>query len=232
MPRSSAPHREIERKGPAFERRAFLAARDRTWRAVERIAECIHPGMLEEDAYEAALAVLADLGSAKNWHRPWVRFGSNTLKAYGILSDKGKRLGERDIFFVDIGPVWDGYEGDAGATFVTGRDEEMLRCQADVQRIFDAVKSRWLDSRDSGRELYRFAARLAQENGWQLNWRSAGHRLCDFPHALYHKGGLSEVGFAPAPEAWVLEIQIRHPLLSFGAFHEDLLLEDREAAAG
>jgi len=31
----------------------------------------------------------------------------------------------------------------------------------------------------------------------------------------------------PASGLWVLEIQLRHPTRPFGAFFEDLLLEDR-----
>lgn len=221
--RPAVTDRKVERHGPGFDRAGLLAARTRTWEAVDRIAGAVRVGMLEEDAYAAALAVLKGMGSDKNWHRPWIRFGSNTLKPYGVLSERGRRLAERDIFFIDIGPVWDGYEGDAGATFVTGDNEEMTRCRADAKRLFDAVQERWLKRGDSGKDLYGFADRTAKELGWRLNWRANGHRLSDFPHAIRHRGGLSDIGFEPGPDAWVLEIQIRHPNKAFGAFYENLL---------
>ena len=43
-------------------------------------------------------------------------------------SDGDQRLAEDDIFFVDRGVVWDGHEGDAGATFTDGNDAEMKAC--------------------------------------------------------------------------------------------------------
>ena len=39
-------------------------------------------------------------------------------------SEPGVVLGEHDIFFLDIGPVYGGTEGDAGDTFVFGDDAE------------------------------------------------------------------------------------------------------------
>ncbi len=223
--------RQVEKTGPGFNREVLMAARATTWRAVERIAQAIHVGMLEEDAYEAARTILNGMGSAKNWHRPWIRFGVNTLKPYGVLSTRGAHLKEEDIFFIDIGPVWGGYEGDAGSTFVTGFDKEMKRCQADVKTIFNAVKERWCREHETGKGLYDFAVRKTEELGWRLNLRANGHRLSDFPHAIYFKGGLAEVGFAPSPDAWMLEIQICHPDNPFGAFYEDLLIHENYKSA-
>jgi len=214
----------IEKAGVSFNQEGMRSAREKTWEAVRRIAASIKSGMLEEDAYELSRKILEEMGSSKNWHRPWVRFGSNTLKPYGVLSQRGTRLGETDIFFIDIGPVWNGFEGDAGATFVTGDDPDMRRCLADARRIYDAVKDRWEMKRESGQALYVFAQEETRRRGWELNLAGAGgHRLSDFPHALHYKGKLSGVDFAPSPYVWVLEIQIRHPERPFGAFYEDLL---------
>src|SRR5580698_3088183 len=110
----------IEKTGPGFDPESLIAARDKTMQAVQAIARRMSVGMVEEDAYEAAKDILGSLGSEKGWHRPWIRFGANTLKPYGVLSAPGTRLGADDIFFVDIGPVWSGHEGDGGDTFVTG----------------------------------------------------------------------------------------------------------------
>ena len=40
-------------------------------------------------------------------------------------------------------------------------------------------------------------------------------------------GPLADVSFRPSPNLWVLEIAIAHPDGTFGAFYEDLLLEDQ-----
>lgn len=50
-----------------------------------------------------------------------------------------------------------------------------------------------------------------------------GHRLGDFPHAVYFKGKLGEIDIIPKEKLWVLEILIRHPRKNFGAFFEDLI---------
>jgi methionyl aminopeptidase len=42
---------------------------------------------------------------------------------------------------------------------------------------------------------------------------------------------LAEVEFRPNPNLWVLEIAIAHPERKFGAFYEDLLLEDQSFPA-
>jgi hypothetical protein len=58
----------------------------------------------------------------------------------------------------------------------------------------------------------------------------SGHRLSEFPHAAHHKGALADAPFTPSPGLWMLEIQLRHPTRPFGAFYEDLLLDDSDDA--
>ena len=60
----------------------------------------------------------------------------------------------------------------------------------------------------------------------------SGHRLSDYPHSAHYDGPLAEVGFTPSPNLWVLEIAIAHPDKTFGAFYEDLLLEDQSFPGG
>src|SRR5262249_50678598 len=131
---------EIEKTAADFSVDKLMDARKHTLAAMGELAAKIKPGMLEEDAYELAKAHLAERGAEKNWHRPYVRFGRNTLKKYGEPSEPGVRLGEDDIFFLDIGPVFGGYEGDTGDTYVTGKDPEMARCVTDARKIFGIVR--------------------------------------------------------------------------------------------
>lgn len=188
----------IEKTGPTFVESAILRARAKSWEALELIASRISPGLTEEDGLRIANDTLAELGSSKKWHRTYVRFGRNTLRQYGSVSDTGVTLQKNDLFFVDIGPVWDGFEGDAGKTFVVGDDSEHLRCAADSQSIYEGVRDHWAAGCESGRALYDFAVARARERGWELNLEEAnGHRLSDFPHALYFKGGISDLNFTP-----------------------------------
>ncbi|MBD2001086.1 M24 family metallopeptidase [Leptolyngbya sp. FACHB-541] len=202
----------------------FLAARAKTWEAINRISERIYVGMLEEEANEIVKTTLQEMGTRQGWHKPYVHFGLNTTKTLFETPEPGVKLGENDIYFIDIAPVWNGYEGDAGHTFVTGSNPELKRCALDTKRIFGLVADKWRTESTSGQALYEFAAQIARELGWILNLRMDGHRLADFPHTAYHAGKLSAVPFHPSPNLWVLEIQIRHPDKSFGGFYEDILM--------
>ena len=214
----------LEQTKAGFEIEKLFAMRVKTLEAVNRIAEQVHVGMLEEDANKIAIATLQAMGTRQGWHKPFVRFGPNTVKTFGADSDPGIQLGEDDIYFIDIGPVWEGYEGDAGNTFVTGTNPDLQRCATDAKRIFDAVADKWKTEQSTGQALYQFAEQTAKDLGWELNLDLSGHRLGDFPHEAYYKGSLAEIPFHPSPKLWVLEIQIRHPEKPFGAFYEDLLM--------
>ena len=222
----------IEGTGSAFEIEGFMAVRARTRKAVHMIAEQIAPGMAEEQAKEIARTTLSELGMRRGWHHIIVRCGSNTTKDFMERSEPGVVLRDSDIFFVDIGPVFGDFEGDAGDTFVFGDDRLYLRAKHDVREIWDIVRAKWLDDQLTGVELYDFAVATTEDRGWRLNMDLSGHRLSDYPHAAHYDGPLAEVDFRPSPNLWVLEIAIAHPDMTFGAFYEDLLLEDQSLPEG
>jgi Xaa-Pro aminopeptidase len=217
---------DLEAVGPEFSEEKMLFVRERTRNAIHEIAARVKPGMVEEDAVEMAKDLLADLGMLKGWHDVYVRFGPNTLKTFGADSDPGVVLGENDIFFIDIGPVWKDWEGDGGDTFIVGEQPEMARCAADARALFHKVRGKWAAEKVSGKALYEFAIAEAAAMGWELNMDLSGHRLSDFPHEAIYPGPLAEVDFKPKPLLWVLEIHIRDPQMKFGAFFEDMLLAD------
>jgi methionine aminopeptidase len=216
----------IERVGDGFAMQRMLEVRQLTRSVIHEIAAAVEPGMIEEDAVKLARRILASKKMLRSWHGIFVRFGRNTTKTVNAPSDPGVVLGESDIFLIDIGPVVDQIEGDGGDTFVVGTDPEHLRCAADARALFHRVRHNWLAKHATGRRLYEFAAQQAREMGWDLNMDWSGHRISDFPHAAYYSGLLADIDFCPSPSLWVLEIHIRHPSKPFGAFFEDLLLDD------
>ena len=216
----------LERVGARYEVEGMLEARARTREAIRDIAARIEPGMLEEEAMELTRTMLKQRGLLRGWHGIHVRFGANTLKPFGAPSEPRTVLRPDDLFFIDIGPVWQHWEGDGGDTFVVGNDPDMHRIARDVKVVFDRTAARWRDERLSGAHLYRCAQAEAHALGWELNLDMSGHRLSDFPHSAWHRGPLAEVEFEPSPGLWVLEIQIRHTSRELGAFYEDLLLKD------
>jgi Xaa-Pro aminopeptidase len=218
---------ELEATGEKFSLDLLMDMRARTRKAVGLIAAQVEVGMVEEDAKAMARGILEGLGMRRGWHHIIVRFGPNTTKDFMERSKKGVVLGADDIFFVDIGPVYGDTEGDAGDTFVVGSDPEHHRAKREVRIIWDLVRNKWFTEGTTGRDLYDFATETAEGLGWRLNLDLSGHRLSDYPHSAHYDGPLAEVEFRPSPNLWVLEIAIAHPDGTFGAFYEDLLLEDQ-----
>ncbi len=182
--------------------------------------------MTQGQASVLATHVLHELGLRRVWHDTVVRFGENTAKTSGEGGGAANVLGDDDIFFIDVGPVWDGHEADAGDSFVVGNDPEMAACAEAARWLWCEVHERWRRDRPSGRALYRFAARRAEDLGWRLNADVNGHRVCAVPRAIHEAGALAEFGLCPSAGLWVLAIQIEHPERPFGALFKDLLIAD------
>lgn len=209
--------------GPAYDKLMMVETRRRTFDAIRRIGDLIRPGMTEEEGIALTRQVLREDGLLRGWHGINLRFGVNTICTFRDKSVPGTVLGEDDIFFIDIGPVWRDWEGDGGDTFTTGADPEMNLIRRDVKEVFDAVAARWQGDRLTGEALYRVAVTEAERRGWQLNLEMTGHRISEFPHKAHYDGALIEQRFVPSSDLWILEIQLRHPTRPFGAFYEDLL---------
>jgi Xaa-Pro aminopeptidase len=203
----------------------MLEARRLAHAAVRDIALQVTPGMLEEEGLELARRTLRARGFERDWVEPCLRFGVNTLKKYAEPSEPGVTLGRDDVWFIDVGPLWHGWECDVAETFAVGDDPERHRLVRDIHEIYDRTCRHWREARATGTELYRFAADEAALRGWQLDLDMCGHRLGRFPHAEHYDGSLAEIPFTPSPGMWMLELQIRHPDKPYGAFVEDLLID-------
>jgi Xaa-Pro aminopeptidase len=216
-----------ERVKADFSRDGLLHAREMTWAALERIAASIEPGMLEDEATLTAFDITKAMGSPTIWHKPLIRFGRNTLCTFSEKSEPGVRLGENDIFFIDLGPVWEHhgirYEGDAGITGFVGQDPDHQAATQAVREIFEAARVEWKQGGRSGKALYDWMDDESRRRGWRLQLKTDGHRISDFPHKLYCSRGIAELDYSPSPDIWVLEVQIKHPDREFGAFYEDIL---------
>jgi Xaa-Pro aminopeptidase len=210
---------DYEATGPNYAAEKLLDVRERVHQAIAAISAQVAPGMAEEDAVAMARGILGEMGMRKGWHRVIVRFGPNTTKDFMADSEPGVVLGEQDIFFLDIGPVYGDTEGDAGQTFVFGDDAEHHKAARDVRALWDDVREQWFTAGLTGPALYEYAVKRAEELGW------------DFPHEAHYDGSLADADIRPNPNLWVLEMAIRHPTRQFGAFYEDLLLEDQSFAS-
>jgi len=216
------PRREAV--GETFSLPAMVKARDLTFEAVRRIAAQIRPGVTEGRGDQIAQEVLEAMGMDRLWHRNVVRFGAGTIETFHADFQPDYVLQPNDIFFVDLGAVFDGHEGDAGDTFVVGDDAEMHACAQACRDLWHEVAAHWRDDGVTGDALYQFAKTRAEAMGWTLNWEVKGHRVSDFPHAIYKAGTLGDFDGVPISGLWILEIQIAHPTRKIGAFYEDLLI--------
>lgn len=89
---------------------------------------------------------------------------------------------------------------------------------AGARQVFRRAREDWLRGL-TGAALYDRAEAYARDYGCELVREVPGHRVADFPHALYGKHQLAQ-----ADSIWVLEIQVRDRALPIGAFYEDVLL--------
>jgi Xaa-Pro aminopeptidase len=217
------PSVTAEHTGARYDASQMLAARERSWAALRDIAAHIVPGMSEPEAITMAGERLQAAGMQRIWHPSIIRFGANTLKTFRQRSAPDTVLGENDIFFVDLGPVFEGHEGDVGDTFVVGDDSIMHACAAAARELFRRGEARWREG-VTGVALYDYVSAEAEALGWRLNHATKGHRVGDYPHAVHKAGNLGDFDAAPVPGLWILEIQIAHPVLPIGAFYEDLLM--------
>ncbi|UPG94623.1 M24 family metallopeptidase [Luteibacter aegosomatissinici] len=217
------PNATAENTGTSFSTARMLEARERSWAALHDIAAHIVPGMTEPEAVAVAGERLNAAGMQRIWHPSIIRFGANTLKTFRQRSAPDTVLAQNDIFFVDLGPVFEGHEGDVGDTFVVGDDSIMHACVEAARELFRRGEARWREG-VTGVALYDYVATQAESLGWRLNHETKGHRVGDYPHAVHKAGNLGDFDATPVPGLWILEIQIAHPELPIGAFYEDLLM--------
>lgn len=214
----------LEQVGEKFSEHEMDHCQEKSWQLLHALAEKIKPGMSEEEAHVISNELFASFQSEKKWHPSKIRFGKNTVKTFREVSDPTIRLQENDIFFLDLGPIFNGHEGDVGKTFVLGKLPAAEKLIAVGEEIFGKVRNRWKETGESGAQLYAYASGLAKEYGYELSLTSgSGHRISDFPHAIYHKGALREFEHTPQAYRWILEIQLRDHANQIGTFFEDIL---------
>lgn len=212
----------IQNVGSGFNLDTYLKARKTTISIVSQVASEMKVGMNFQDGLDLIKAISHSKGITKFWHPSKFRIGPDTLNVFREKSDPDIRLKSDDLFFIDIGPVIHGHEADYGQTFsLTLSPHEKLKLAA--KSIFDAAKDKWKSEKLTGKELYQFAEEESKKRSFELNLGMTGHRLGDFPHAVFYKGNLSSFEKEPIPNLWVLEILIKDPSKNRGAFFEDII---------
>src|ERR1700689_541463 len=96
----------------------------------------IRPG-ITENSLNAEIYALAQAmyGITTYWHKRIVRAGRNTLLPYDE-NPPDLTIGEDDILFLDLGPVFKQWEADFGRTFVVGSDPFKHKLRQDIGEAF------------------------------------------------------------------------------------------------
>jgi Xaa-Pro dipeptidase len=215
--------------------RAAEVQAEQLFAAIEA-AEIVAPGVSESEASRRIHELAGEMfGGPVWWHRRVVRAGANTLCPY-YDHPPDLVLGDDDIAFVDLGPVFDGWEADFGKTYVLGDDPDKLRLSRDVVTAFRRGRAYFEQQSDcTGTQLFAFMDRTARELGWQLGSEMSGHLIGSFPHAkipgekvhnyIHPENPAPLRGHYPdgTPRHWILEAHLVDRERGFGGFFEALL---------
>lgn len=187
---------------------------------------------LNQEIYDLAKEMF---GISTYWHKRIVRAGANTLLPYAE-NPPDHTIGDDDILFLDLGPVFEAYEADFGRTFVLGSDPVKLKMRDDVAKAF-ADGKRYFEERPdiTAGELYAHAVSLAEKYRWEFGGPIAGHLIGQFPHEkiaddkvtlyVHPKSNLRmrSVDANGRLRHWILEIHFVDRQRGIGGFFEELL---------
>lgn len=221
------------------ERRAALEAAEARAMALFAAIEqggLIAAGRSESDVEEDIRDLAARaFGVEKHWHRRIVRSGPNSITTAGDHPPV-RVIEADDIVYLDLGPVFEGWEADIGKSYALGTDPRKAALVAELPRQFDRLQAHFRAHPDiTGAGLYDFAVRSAQDAGWRFGGKIAGHIVSEFAHTqIPGAKGLTRI--APAntdpmsnPDGngrarhWIGEIHLVDPSGQFGGFYERLL---------
>jgi len=196
----------------------------------------IRAGLTESQLNQKIYDLAKELyGISTYWHKRIVRAGANTLLPYAD-NPPDRTIGEDDILFLDLGPVFEEYEADFGRTFVIGSDPIKLKIRDDVVQAFADGKQYFKENPDiTADQLYAYAVSLAGKYGWEFGGPIAGHLIGQFPHERIAEDKVSlyvhprsNLRMRSTDEKgqlrhWILEIHFVDRARQIGAFFEELL---------
>jgi Xaa-Pro dipeptidase len=224
---------------PDSERRAALeAAEERAlqmFTAIEQ-AGLVRAGVSERVVEDEIKALaLKQFGVTAHWHRRIVRSGPNSITTAGDHPPM-RDIAADDIVYLDLGPVFEGWEADIGRSYALGDHPRKHALVAELPRQFEVVQAHFRSNPDiTGAALYDFAVTSAQAAGWTFGGKIAGHIVSEFSHSQI-PGGKRLTYIAPPndepmsnpdgngqPRHWIGEIHLVETDGSFGGFYERLL---------
>jgi Xaa-Pro aminopeptidase len=218
--------------------KGLLEAQQKARQLLKQIEErrLLTIGLTEKELTERIYDLALDLfGTKKHWHKRIVRTGANSVFSFHE-NPPDLTLQENDLVYLDLGPVFDEFEGDIGKTYLLGSDPQKMKLLEDLERIWGEAKICYLNRPSmTGAELWVQVLKLTEEAGWAYGSQIAGHIIGEFSHKQRY-GDLPEHRInqfnlmpmnSPAQDGskrhWILELHLVDPGQQYGAFFEDLL---------
>ena len=196
----------------------------------------IVPGKSEQELTAEIINLARDhFDIDRYWHKNIVRTGPNTLHPYNG-NPPDLVIQKDDIVFVDLGPIFQGWEADLGRTYVVGNDPLKLKLKRDVEAAWLEARA-WYTEQDSltGAAYFAYIVELAKRYGWEFGGEIAGHIVGHFPHEQLEPG---DWGLDIHPDNhidilqpdkqgnirdWILEIHFVDKVNNIGGYIEQLL---------
>jgi len=196
----------------------------------------LEPGILESEASRRIHELAGDaFGGPKWWHRRVVRAGANTVHPYQE-HPPDRMIEADDIVFVDLGPVFEGWEADFGRTWVLGDDPRKRALRDAVVELYERGRAFAADRPElTAAGLHAFVVGTAHELGYEFGNYHCGHLVGEFPHgkipgekihSYLHpdnptplEGTLDD----GTPLTWILESHLVDQEIDRGGFVEGLL---------
>ncbi len=197
----------------------------------------VHVGASEQEVNEQIFELAKkEFGVTKHWHKRIVRAGINSVLT-SKANPENRIIEMNDLVYVDLGPVFEEFEGDIGKTYLMGSDAKKQKLINDLERIFVLGKSHYLSDPDqTGAALYDFVVRQCEEADWNFGNEIAGHIVSEFAHIQIYGNvpenriwkqntvPMSAPGSDGKTRYWILEIHLVDKEGQYGGFFEDILL--------
>lgn len=195
---------------------------------------------LSDEIYQLAHEMF---GVTRYWHKRVVRAGVNTLQPFHE-NPPDRMIGEGDVVFLDLGPVFEEWEADFGRTYLLDDDPDKIALRDALPRVWQAGRD-YFDSHPdvTGAELYDYVVGLTHAEGFDYASTIAGHLVGEFPHKKIIGDGV-DAHIMPGSDQpmrrrdqagrlchWILEIHLANRDRGFGGFYEQLLDVPRSHSA-
>jgi Xaa-Pro dipeptidase len=190
----------------------------------------IRSGISEKQLNDEIYALAqSKYGIQKYWHKRIVRAGLNTIHPYDE-NPPNLLIDADDIVFLDLGPIFEGWEADLGRSYCLGKNPDKMRIIQDAEDCWFELRSFLQNTPNAtGAVAYKKAQDLADEKGWVFGGEIAGHLIGEFPHQSISPEKVENY-FHPLnnnpifhPEIhWIIEIHLIDSSRTFGAFYEQV----------